>query len=299
MPWLEENMLDLSGKVTVVTGANSGIGFEVAKALAAKNALVILGCRNEKKGENAVQVIKADNARAQVDFLQLDLSSLASVRAFSDSVKEQYDHLDILINNAGVMMVPEGKTSDGFETHFGTNHLGHFALTGHLFELLDGTPNSRIVPVSSIAHKFGKIDFYNLNAEKSYNKAKAYSQSKLACLMFAYELQRRITQSVAQTTAIAAHPGVTHSNLLNHSRLLHIISRLIEQETHIGALSLVRAAVDPAARGGEFYGPDGFLDMRGNPEKAKSVKRSHNESVARKLWQVSEEMTGIRFLSAD
>ena len=297
MAWCEQNIPDLSGKAVVVTGANAGIGFEVAKALAEKNALVILGCRNEHRGRDAAQSIKADNARAQVELLSLDLSRLASVRAFSDSVKERYDHLDILINNAGVMMMPKGKTSDGFETHFGTNYLGHFALTGHLFGLLESTPNSRIVQVSSIAHKGGKIDFYNLNAEKNYNKAKAYTQSKLACLMFAYELQRRITRSGAQTTSIAAHPGVTHSNLLNHSPLLNTVSRLMEQETRIGALSLVRAAVDPAARGGEYYGPDGFFDIRGNPGKAKSAKRSHNELVARKLWQVSEEMTGIRFLS--
>jgi NAD(P)-dependent dehydrogenase (short-subunit alcohol dehydrogenase family) len=211
--WTAENIPDLTGKIAIVTGANSGIGYEMARALAGKEARVILACRNKDKGDAAVRQITQEYPEAKAELMQLDLADLASVRRFADEFANHCDRLDILINNAGIMRTPFGKTADGFELQFGTNHLGHFALTGLLLDLIIRTPQARVITVSSGGERFGKIDFDNLNAEKGYDGGGAYGQSKLANLLFTYELQRRFEGTGVDAIAAAAHPGWTVTNL--------------------------------------------------------------------------------------
>ena len=297
MAWTESNIPDQCGKTAIVTGSNTGVGFETARALTQKNAHVILACRNEQKGNDAARRIRDGFPDAKVEVMTLDLSSLASIRSFSESVLRKHEKLDLLINNAGVMTPPHGETTDGFELQFGTNYLGHFALTGLLIDRINMTPASRIIPVSSIAHYQGKIDFNNLNAERSYRRYRAYAQSKLAVLIFAYELQRRLEKSGSKTLSIPSHPGVTRSELVRHSLALQLLEKVISQDTPLGALPLLRAAVDPQARGGEYYGPGGLSKMRGNAQPGGSSRRSRDERVAERLWQVSEELTAVRYLS--
>ncbi len=232
--WTAENIPDLTGKVAIATRANSGIGFETARALARQNAAVILACRSKDKAEAAVREIKKDDPAAKAEIMPLDLSDLASVRHFADEIAGHHDRLDILINNAGVMAVPFGKTADGFEVQFGTNHLGHFALTGLLLDLLIHTPQARIVTISSSGHRFGTIDFANLNAEQGYDRQRAYAQSKLANLLFTYELQRRLERAGVDTIAVAAHPGWTATNLQVHWRLVRILNPLVAQTPQDG-----------------------------------------------------------------
>jgi NAD(P)-dependent dehydrogenase (short-subunit alcohol dehydrogenase family) len=226
----------------------------------------------------------------------LDLADLSSVKNFANTFLAEHDQLDVLINNAGVMAVPYRKTADGFEMQFGTNHLGHFALTGLLIDLLKVTPNSRVVTVSSIAHLLGKINFDDLNSEQSYQKWSAYGQSKLANLLFAYELQRRSAKSNGNPISIAAHPGYAATNLQNSSSFFSFANKLVAQSPEMGALPTIYAATSPEIQGGEFIGPDGFLGQRGYPHKTQSNKRSHNQETARRLWKVSEELTGVRFM---
>jgi len=238
--WTAENIPDLTGKIAIVTGANSGIGYEMARALAHKEATVILACRNKARGEAAVRQIDQEYSEAQVELMQLDLSDLASVRRFADEFSSHYDRLDILINNAGIMAIPFGKTADGFELQFGTNHLGHFALTGLLLDFLIRTPKARVTTVSSGGHRFGKIDFDNLNGEKDYDRGGAYAQSKLANLLFTYELQRRLEGAGVDTIAVAAHPGWTATNLQAHWRMVRVLNPFIAQEPKMGALPTFR-----------------------------------------------------------
>jgi len=294
--WTTENIPDLSGKTAIVTGANSGIGYETARVLAHKGATVILACRNQQKGEAALRQIGQDHPGAKAELMQLDLSNLASVRHFTDEFASHYDRLDLLINNAGIMRTPFGKTADGFELQFGTNHLGHFALTGLLLDIIIRTPQARVVTVSSGGERFGKIDFDNLNAEQSYDAGDAYSQSKLANLLFTYELQRRFEDGAVYTLAAAAHPGWTVTNLQVHWRMLQILNPLIGQQPVIGALPTLFAATAPDVDGGDYYGPDGWLALRGHPIKVKSSERSYDLAVAAKLWAFSEELTGVRYL---
>ena len=218
--WAAENIPDLTDKIVIVTGANSGIGYEMARALARKQATVILACRNKDKGEAAVRQIVQEYPRAKAEFMPLDLSDLASVRRFASEFAIHYDRLDILINNAGIMAVPFGRTADGFELQLGTNHLGHFALTGLLLHRIIRTPQARVVTVSSGGHRFGVIDFDNLNTEKDYDRTRAYSQSKLANLLFTYELQKRFEGAGVDAIAVAAHPGWTATNLQAHWRMV-------------------------------------------------------------------------------
>lgn len=290
------NMPDLSGKVAIVTGANSGIGYETARALARKQATVILACRDSKKGAAAVQTITQENPAAQAELMQLDLSDQGSVRRFASEFTRQYDRLDILINNAGIMATPFKRTVDGFEAQFATNHLGHFALTGLLLPLILRTPRARVVAISSGGHRFGEIDFDNLNAEIRYNSTRAYAQSKLANLLFTYELQRRFEGAGVAAIAVAAHPGWTATNLAAHWRMVQLLNPFIGQKPKMGALPTLYAATAPDVRGGDYYGPGGWQGVRGYPTKVKSSDRSYDTAVAARLWTVSEELTGVRYL---
>ena len=292
--WNADQLGDQSGRVAIVTGANSGIGFETARVLAEKGATVIMACRNLDKANPKADEIRAAHPDAKVEVMALDLSDLDSVRAFADAFRAKYPRLDLLINNAGIMVPPYGKTAQGFETQFGVNHLGHFALTGALLGLLTSTPGSRIVTVSSIAHLMGKIDFSDLNWEKGYKAQAAYGQSKLANLLFTYELQRRLAAAGKDTLAVAAHPGWTETNLQVHSPPARFMNRFFAQEPLMGALPTLYAATQPDVNGAEYYGPSGFMELNGPPKRVKSNKRSHDKNVAERLWNVSEDLTGVR-----
>ena len=296
MGWKIDSLLDQSGKTYIVTGGNVGIGFATVNYLAAKGAKVVLACRDPKKGNAALTEICKATPTADVTVEKLDLASLASTKLFAESLLARHQRLDALINNAGVAMPPQGKTEDGFETQFGTNVLGHFALTGHLLPLLLQTPRSRVVTLSSSAHWFAKIDFDNLNAERSYDKTAAYGQSKLADLMFAYELQRRLAKNNVSTISVAVHPGVAMSELFRYSAGLNFLFRFISQSIHEGAWPTLMASVDPSLKGGEFIGPGGFLTIKGEPTVQKSSARSHDLRVAAKLWGTAQELTGVSYL---
>ena len=293
--WTENDIPDQTGRIAIVTGANSGIGWDTARALAQKGATVIMACRNLQKAQPAADKIKALNPSGSVIVMELDLADLDSVRAFAAAFRARYDRLDLLINNAGVMMPPYGKTAQGFEQQFGINHLGHFALTGLLMSLILETPQSRIVTVSSTSHQFGVINFDDLNWEKGYPPQRAYGQSKLANLLFTYELQRKLDATGQDTLASAAHPGWTATNLQQHSSLIERLNPLFAQTTAMGALPTLYAAIAPDVQGGDYFGPSGFMEMRGYPKKVNSNQRSHDQEVARRLWSVSEELTGVVF----
>lgn len=294
--WNVNNIPDQTGRIVIVTGSSSGIGFEAARALANKNAKVIIAVRNLEKGNAAAGKIKAANNNSDVEVMQLDLASLDSIHKFVNTFKGKYNRLDLLINNAGVMIPPYSKTSNGFELQFGTNHLGHFALTGLLIDLINNTKESRIVNVSSAAHKSGNIDFTDLNWEKRKYKAwRAYCDSKIANLYFTYELQRRLTNVKSNTKVTAAHPGWTATDLQRHSGLFQFMNGFFAMKQEQGALPTLRAAIDETAQSGDFFGPDGFQEMHGYPVKVESNKLSHDKDIALKLWKVSEDLTGVKF----
>ncbi len=293
--WTTSDIPDMSGKVVIVTGANSGIGYETARALARKGASVVMACRNLEKANAAASEIALGDPDAVLDIIQLDLADLDSVRSFADTFKSRYAHLDLLINNAGVMVPPFTRTADGFELQFGANHLGHFALTGLLLERLLETPQARIINVSSGAHRMGSgtIDFDNLNAEKGYSASAAYAQSKLANLLFTLELNRRLKALGSDVIAASAHPGWTVTGL--QRGFMHTISRIFGQQPEIGAMPTLLAATDPGVQRDDYYGPDGFMEMRGYPIKVGSSAAANDPELARRLWDVSEELTGIRY----
>ena len=295
MAWSESDIPDQSGRIAVVTGANSGIGFETARALAAKGARVVLACRDAAKGRDAESRLRAELPEALVRFAPLDLGSLASVEAFAKQLASDEPSLDLLCNNAGVMMPPLGRTADGFELQLGTNHLGHFALTGRLLELLRRGRSARIVSVASLAHYLGRIDFGDLNAEKGYSPTRAYGQSKLANLLFVRELARRLEARGEPIVAAAAHPGSTRTNLQQHSRLMASLVGLFSQQPSGGALPTLYAATAPGVRGGDYYGPGRVLEMVGPPRPARSTRASKDPETARRLWEVSERLTGVAF----
>jgi NAD(P)-dependent dehydrogenase (short-subunit alcohol dehydrogenase family) len=299
--WTPADIPDQSGRVAVVTGANTGLGYWTAEMLADKGAHVVLAVRNLDKGKDAKDRITAKNPKADVALQQLDLTSLDDIRKTAEEIRSAHQRIDLLINNAGVMYTDKGNTKDGFELQFGTNHLGHFAFTGLLLDRLLPVEGSRVVTVSSVGHRIiAKIHFDDLQWERSYNRIAAYGQSKLANLMFTYELQRRLAAKDEPTVALAAHPGGSDTELTrNIPRLVKpvvdVVWRNFSQSAEMGALPTVRAATDPSAQGGQYYGPDGLGEQRGYPKVVKSSTQSHDEAIQRRLWTVSEELTGITY----
>lgn len=298
MSWTADDIPDQTGKVAIVTGANTGIGYEIARALARKKAIVILACRNSTKGETALHRILQEQSGARVCLMSLDLADLSSIHGFARDFADSHNRADILVNSAGVMATPFAKTADGFELQFGTNHLGHFALTGLLLNDILRTPHARVVTMSSEGHRFARMEFDNLNSQKRYNPQDAYAQSKLANLLFTYELQRRLTTLRHDDIAAAAHPGWTRTELAVHWRMVRVLSRFIGQTPEMGALPALYAATTADVQGGDYYGPDGWMGIRGYPAKSRSSKRSYHLETAARLWSLSEELTGVRYLDA-
>ena len=296
MSWDINNLPDLSGRVVLVTGANSGIGEPTAQALGAAGASTILACRSQEKAEAALARLRKQVPEGNFDYLHLDLADLSSIKACAGQFLDRFSRLDILVNNAGVMIPPYSQTRDGFELQFGTNHLGHFALTAHLIDVVMATPASRVVTVSSMAHRFGRIRFDDLQRTQSYNRWLTYGQSKVANLMFSYELQRRLAAANAETLAIAAHPGWARTNLTQHSYLSDWVAPLLAQSAVAGAAPTIRAATDPTAQPGSYYGPRWF-EIRGRAVKVGSTYYSRRLDVADRLWSVSEQLTGTHLLN--
>jgi NAD(P)-dependent dehydrogenase (short-subunit alcohol dehydrogenase family) len=290
------------GKTAIVTGANTGIGFETALALAEKNAHVIMACRNLQKAQVAKANILTKFPKASIEMIQLDLNSLQSVRDFVVEFSKNHQKLDLLINNAGLMIPPLMRTKDGFESQLGVNYLGHFLLTGLLLPVLEKTTGSRVISLSSIAHRNAQINFKDLNSEKSYSRFKAYGQSKLACLMFAYELDRRLKKKGSTVKSIAAHPGVSNTELARYVPkvfyfLLYPLFMMMTQSPENAALPSLYGALVEDLKGGEYIGPTSRNEMKGNPGIVGSEPQSHDEEAAKKLWEVSEELTNIHYLS--
>lgn len=301
--WTFENIPDLSGKIIIVTGGNSGLGYESVKAFAKKGAEVIIASRSPEKAEEVKIEISKDNVSGKIRVMYLDLADLGTVKKFASEFRKNYKRLDVLLNNAGIMMSPYFKTKDGFEGQFGINHLGHFALTGLLFDLLDKTPGSRVVNVSSGAHRQGTMDFSNLmfNDGNGYSSMKAYGRSKLSNLLFTYELQRKLDAAGKDTIAVAAHPGIALTNLGRYMekkiiiKILYPLFKWMAQDQSMGALPQIRAAVDPGVTGGQYYGPGGKKERKGYPVVVNSNEASHNLEDAEKLWEESEKLTGVKF----
>jgi NAD(P)-dependent dehydrogenase (short-subunit alcohol dehydrogenase family) len=285
------------GRLAVVTGANTGLGFETAQVLAARGASAVLAVRDIEKGKRAAARIAGTAPGADVMVSPLDLTSLDSIRAAADQLRARHPGIHLLINNAGVMFTPKQTTGDGFELQFGSNHLGHFALTGLLLEQMLPVPGSRVVTVSSLGHRIqARVNFDDLQSERSYSRVAAYSQSKLANLMFTYELQRRLS-GAGTTIAVAAHPGLANTELTRNTPPItaFFYARVMSQKAAMGALPTLRAATDPGVLGGQYYGPRGFFGTRGYPKLAKSSRQSHDTAIQRRLWAVSEELTGVTF----
>ncbi|MCV7220008.1 SDR family NAD(P)-dependent oxidoreductase [Mycolicibacterium elephantis] len=297
--WTAADVPDQSGRVAIITGANSGLGYDTAAVLADKGAHVVLAVRNLDKGRQAVDQIKSGSPNADVTLQELDLSSLNSVRKAAAELRAAHPRIDLLINNAGVMYVPRRETTeDGFEMQFGTNHLGHFALTGLLLENMLQVGGSRVVTVSSVGHRIlARIHFEDPHLERKYNRVEAYGQSKLANLMFTYELARRLKAKEAPTIAVAAHPGLSDTELMRHlpDFIPDFVWKIVAQPADKGALPTLRAATDPGVQGGQYYGPDGIGESRGHPKLVASSAQSHNEDIQRRLWSMSEELTGVTF----
>ncbi|HRH45571.1 MAG TPA: SDR family NAD(P)-dependent oxidoreductase [Pyrinomonadaceae bacterium] len=294
--WTAENIPNQKGKVAIVTGSSSGIGFEAARVLAEKQATVILAVRNLEKGNKAVEKILEQNKNADVKVMELDLANLESVEKFAENFKKDYSRLDLLINNAGVMIPPYSKTTDGFELQFGTNHLGHYALTGLLLELLLKTEGARIVNVSSGAHKVGKLDFDDLTWEKrSYSAWRAYGDSKISNLYFTYELDRKLKENKLDLLVTAAHPGYTATELQRNMGVFEFFNYIFAQNVSMGTLPTLRAATEENLKGAEYFGPGGLMEMRGYPIRVESNSLSKDEEIAKKLWEVSEKLTKVKF----
>lgn len=302
--WTAADVGDQRGRIAVITGATSGLGLQTALVLARCGATVVVAARDAGKTAAAMDQIRSAAADGQAESVELDLASLESVRKAAVELAARFPRIDLLINNAGVMMPPYGLTADGFELQFGTNHLGHFALTGLLLPALLPLAGSRVVTVSSNGHRAGSIDFDNLMSNRRYNRMSAYARSKLANLMFTYELQRRLSAAGAHTIAVAAHPGNARTDLVRH--MPAVTDRLMSprfaavnswwlQDAAMGALPTLRAATDPAAIGGTYYGPDGFMQLTGYPIVVRSSGRSHNGEVQRRLWAESEQLTHVTY----
>jgi NAD(P)-dependent dehydrogenase (short-subunit alcohol dehydrogenase family) len=300
--WNTEQIGNLNGKDVIVTGGSSGIGLEAAKVLAAKGAAVTLAVRNVEKGKKIIEKFHSENPDAAMTVMHLDLADLKSIKDFADKYTGSHDHLHILINNAGVMIPPYRKTRDGFESQFGTNHLGHFALTAHLLPMLLATPLSRIVNTSSLAARKGKIHFENLDGSRSYNPMEFYRQSKLANLLFSIELQHRLKRAGTSTISVACHPGISVSNLLSRgsgkeaNQILKKMMRIVAQPAHKGALPTLYAATNPDLTGGEYIGPDGPGNRKGNPVQTSEASKLFKTELSERLWEVSENLTEVKFI---
>jgi NAD(P)-dependent dehydrogenase (short-subunit alcohol dehydrogenase family) len=303
--WNQEDIPDLSGKTAVVTGANSGLGFHTSRELANHGAYVVMACRSRERGEAALQRLRDAAPGASVELRSLDLADLDSIETCAKEINDAHDGIDILCNNAGVMALPLRRTQQGFEMQIGTNHLGHFAFTSHLLSRLLARPGSRIVNVSSQAHRFGKMRFDDINWNHRYNKWQAYGQSKLANLLFTFELQRRLSASGKNSISLAAHPGYAATNLQLEGarmagssikeRLMLRVNGLVAQSSRHGALPSLRACTDPSATGGDYYGPSGFAERAGPPVKVGYSARAGDAAAGARLWELSVELTGARF----
>ena len=303
--WTETDIPDQTGKIALITGANSGIGFEAARALVQHGATVVLGCRNRGKADEAVASIAATNPSGSTEVLEIDLADLESVEKAAKEFLASHEKLDLLINNAGLMATPEQRTAQGFEMQFGVNHLGHFAFTGHLTPVLLESGTARVVNISSMGHRPGRIDFDDLNWEtRTYSPWRAYFQTKLANLLFTRELQRRLSDADAKCIAVAAHPGFSNTNLGHENpggilnTLMHAsqpIIGLMGQSAAMGALPTLRAATAPSVQAGDYYGPGGFAQQRGHPVKVGMTSRAQDDQTAKRLWDVSQELTGVTY----
>ncbi|TPG31600.1 SDR family NAD(P)-dependent oxidoreductase [Mycolicibacterium hodleri] len=299
--WTAADVPDQTGRVAIVTGSNTGLGYDTALVLADRGAHVVMAVRDVDKGKAAAARLVGRVPRADVSVQALDVGSLQSIRTAAEELKSAYPRIDLLINNAGVMYPPKQLTADGFELQFGTNHLGAFALTGLLLENLLPVEGSRVVAVASIAHRSqAAIHFDDLQWERGYNRVAAYGQSKLSNLLFTYELNRRLGGHDEPTIAVAAHPGISNTELMRHvpgSGLpgFSALAGLVTNSPEMGALATLRAATDPQVRGAQYYGPDGFRELRGHPKLVQSSKQSHDQDLQGRLWTVSEELTGVTF----
>ncbi len=295
--WSEADIPDQTGRVAIVTGANSGLGLETARQLAAHGATVVLAVRSPERGAAAVDEIRSTVPDARLELQRLDLASLASIREAADALRGAHDRVDVLVNNAGVLFTDRELTADGFELQFGTNHLGHFALTGLLLDRMLTTPDSRVVTVGSLGHWAPfRFDLDDVRAEGSYNRVAAYARSKLANLLFTYELQRRLAIAGATTRSLAAHPGGSDTNVAGHMPGFGFMRERfpgLAQSAAMGALPTLRAATDPVASGGQYFGPDRLLETRGNPIVVRSSSRSQDLALQARLWSLSEELTGV------
>ena len=296
--WSIDQVPSQVGTIAIVTGANSGIGYEVTLGLIKKGFEVIMACRNIQKAEEAKVKILQQYPTAKINPMRIDTSSLKEVKKFAEQFKSQYQNLHLLINNAGIMMSPNKVSEDGFENQYATNYIGHFALTGLLLPILTNTAGSRIISLSSLSYKWSEILFDDFHFKKGYSKTKAYGQSKRACLMFAFELQRRLSAAGFETISVAAHPGLSKTNLDQYyPALIRPLGNLFLQPAAKGALPILFASLDKDLKGGEFIGPDGFQQMRGYPTIVEADEYSNNKEVAKRLWTESEKMTSVFYLS--
>jgi NAD(P)-dependent dehydrogenase (short-subunit alcohol dehydrogenase family) len=303
--WDGSRIPDLAGRTVVVTGANSGLGLHTATGLAGAGAHVVMACRDPGRGAAALDRVRQASDQTRVELASLDLADLSSVRRFAEEVVSRHQSLDALVNNAGVMAIPHRRTADGFEMQLGTNHLGHFALTGLLLPALLARPDARVVTVSSAAHRVGRIDFEDLQGERRYSRWGAYAQSKLANLLFAFELHRRCATRGVGLRSVAVHPGYSATNLQRASSsgvvralvsgVYGLGNRLLAQPDAQGALPSLYAATAPEISGGQYFGPDGIFEMHGHPRRTAAAGRAYDPEIARRLWAVSEDLTGIRF----
>ena len=302
--WTAQDIPNQTGKIVVITGANSGLGYESSKTFAEKGATVVMAVRSMNKGEKAKSDILKANPQASLDLMKLDVGDLSSVHEFADAFKTKYDRLDILVNNAGVMAIPRQETADGFEMQLGVNHLGHFALTGLLIDVIVNTPNARIHNVTSSANYTGTINFDDLMGEQSYGRWGAYGQSKLANVFFTFELQKRLSEAGYDTITNTSHPGVVYTNLQANSvaqsetkleaLLYRIVEPIMAQDISMGVLPMLYGMTAEDAKGGAFYGPRMF-NMRGYPAEKKANKQAYDAEARKRFWQISEELTGVNY----